>query len=200
MTWWLELRAILWVKDPWKLAHKIWASFSIPEVRMRATPGQGYTALPTPRCLDRNTFLLDDLLHQDIWQQPVLLMIAYVRGLQYWAEKHNPLENPDTCSLAGGVIELREAVREYVTFTRWIVFWDLGWFTKELQTSGPKPPCLADYCHHRAMNLVSVILALQKLSPKLLPQLLPMWTWPDVQPHHLEQKERTIICWLSLPL
>ena len=37
-TWWLELRAILGVKDPQKLTNKIWASFSIPEVRMRAFP------------------------------------------------------------------------------------------------------------------------------------------------------------------
>ena len=50
-TWWLELRAILGVKDPWKLTHKIWASFSITEVRMSAIPGQGNTVLPTPNAL-----------------------------------------------------------------------------------------------------------------------------------------------------
>ena len=96
-TWWLELRAIPWVKDLWKIAHKIWASFSIPEVRMRATLGQGYTVPPAPRCLNRNAFLPDDLSYQNVWQQPILLTMAYARGLQYWAEKHNPLENPD-CS------------------------------------------------------------------------------------------------------
>ena len=123
-TWWLEHRSIPGVKDPWKLAHKIWAS-SIPEVRMRATPGQGYTAPPAPRCLNRNAFLLDDLLYQDVWQQPVLLMITYARGLQYWAENHNLPENPDSCPLAGCVLELGEAIREYITFTNWDVFLDL---------------------------------------------------------------------------
>ena len=116
-TWWVKLEAIPGVKDLQKLACKIQASFSIPEIRMRAIPGQGYTALPAPKCLDRNVFLPDDLSYQDIWQQPVLLMIAYVRGLHYWAEKHNPPESPEFHPLAGGVVELREAVREYVTFT-----------------------------------------------------------------------------------
>ena len=46
-TWWLELQAILGVKDPQKLACKIWASFSIPEVRMKAILGQ-ITLCPPP--------------------------------------------------------------------------------------------------------------------------------------------------------
>ena len=125
-TWWLELRAILGVKDLQKLAHKIQASFSIPEVRIRATLGQGYTTLPAPRCLNRNAFLPDDLSYQDVWQQLVLLTITYARGLQYRAEKHNLPESPDTHPLVGGVIELRESVRECITFTSWDVFWDLG--------------------------------------------------------------------------
>ena len=71
--WWWELRAISGVKDPWKLAHKIWASFSIPEVRRRTFPGQNFTAPPAPKCLNRNAFLPDNLSYQDIWQQPFLL-------------------------------------------------------------------------------------------------------------------------------
>ena len=35
-------------------------------------------------------------------------------------------ESPDFCPLAGGVVELREAVREYVTFTNWDVLQGLG--------------------------------------------------------------------------
>ena len=116
-TWWLELRTILGVKDPEKLAHMIWASFSIPKVRMRAFPEQEYTAPPAPKCLNRNTFLPDELSYQDVWQQPVLLMAAYARGLQYWVEELNLPESPDFCPLVGGVVELREAVQEHVTFT-----------------------------------------------------------------------------------
>ena len=53
-------------------------------------------------------------------------MVAYARGLQYWVEKHNPPESPDFCPLAGGVVQLREAVREHVTFTNWDVLQGLG--------------------------------------------------------------------------
>ena len=108
-AWWSELTAILGVKDPQKLAHKIWASFSIPEVRMRAFLEQEYTAPPSPKCLDRNAFLPDELSYQDVWPH-LVLMVAYARGLQYWVEKLNLLESPDFCPLAGSVVELRETV------------------------------------------------------------------------------------------
>ena len=75
-----------------------------------------------------------------------------------------------------------------------------GQFTQGLQTSGPKPPCLAEYFHHWAMNPVDLIMALPKLPPKLLPHLLLMWTWIDVPPQHLEWKEKTGTCWSSPPL
>ena len=126
LSWWLELRAIPGVKDLRKLICKIHASFSIPEVRMRPFPKQEYTAPPAPKCLDRNSFLLDELSYQDIWQQPALLTITYTRGLQYWVVELIPLESPDFCPLAGGVVELREAVREHVTFTNWDILQGLG--------------------------------------------------------------------------
>ena len=80
-AWWPELKAIPGVKDQWKVAHKIWASFYIPKVRMRTFLGQEYTMPPAPKCLSRNTFLLDELSYQDIQQQPTLLRVAYARGL-----------------------------------------------------------------------------------------------------------------------
>ena len=60
-SWWWELQAIPGVKDPQKLACKIWASFSIPEVRSRTFLGQHFTGLPAPKCLNRNAYLPDDL-------------------------------------------------------------------------------------------------------------------------------------------
>ena len=59
-----------------------------------------------------------------------------------------------------------------------------GWSTQELQTSSPKPPCLAKYCHHQSKNRT-----LQKLPSTLLPLLLLIWTQLDVPSHHLEHRE-----------
>ena len=125
-AWWSELEAILGVEDPWELTCKIRASFYIPEVRMRAFLEQVYTVPPAPKCLNRNAFLPDELSYQDVWQQPILLTIAYARGLQYWAEKLNPPRSLDLHPLAGSVVELRETVQEYVTFDHWDVVQGLG--------------------------------------------------------------------------
>ena len=127
-------------------------------------------------------------------------MITYARGLQYWAEKHNLPESPDSCPLVGGVVELREAVREYITFTNWDILQGLGAVYLGATNQQPQTTLLAEYCHHQSMNPVHLILALWKLPPKPLPWLLLMWTWLDVTLHHLEQKGKTIICWLLLPL
>ena len=45
-----------WVEDPWKLAQKICASFSILAVRSKVFLGQGYTAPPASMCLTWNVF------------------------------------------------------------------------------------------------------------------------------------------------
>ena len=78
-AWWMELQAILGIRDPKKLAQKIRASFYIPKVRMRTLLEPGYTAPPVPRSLDRNTFLPDDLSYQDVHQKPALLTVTYAR-------------------------------------------------------------------------------------------------------------------------
>ena len=54
-------------------------------------------------------------------QKPALLMIAYTRSLQYWAEKQSPPRSWNLHPLAGSVVELREVVKEYITFNHWDV-------------------------------------------------------------------------------
>ena len=93
---------------------------------MRASPKQKYTILPAPKCLSRNTFILDELSYQDVHQQPTLLMVAYTRGLQYWAEKLNLPRSPDLHPLTGSIVELRETIQEHVTFNHWDVVQGLG--------------------------------------------------------------------------
>ena len=53
---------------------------------MRTLQEPEYTVPPAPRSLDINAFLPDELSYQDMQQQPALLMIAYARSLQNWAE------------------------------------------------------------------------------------------------------------------
>ena len=115
-TWWMELQANPGIRDPWKLAWKIMASFYIPEVRMRNLLEPGYTVPPALRSLDRNAFLPNDLCYQDMWQKLALLMIAYARSLQYRVEKQSPLRSWNLHPLVESVIELQEVVKEYVTF------------------------------------------------------------------------------------
>ena len=125
-AWWMEIRAILGIRDLQKLVQKIRASFYIPKVRMRASLESEYITPPAPKSLNRNAFLLNELSCQDVWQQLALLTITYARSLQYWAEKVSPLRSPDLHPLAGSVVELREMVREYVVFNHWDVVQDLG--------------------------------------------------------------------------
>ena len=88
-------------------------------------PGARLHCTPTPKCLNRNAFLPNDLSYQDVQQQPFLLTVAYTRGLQYWAEKLNPPDSSNFCPLVGSVIELREMVKEHTAITNWDLLWDL---------------------------------------------------------------------------
>ena len=124
--WGMELTAIPRVEDRWKLAWKIWSSFSIPAVRTRVFLGQGYTAPPAPKCLTQNVFLPDELSYQDMQQQPFLLTEAYAQGLQYWAEILNLPVDLDFCPLARSVLELKEMVKEHVVFPKKDITQGLG--------------------------------------------------------------------------
>ena len=115
-AWWMDLKAIVGIKGPWKSALKTRASFYIPKVRLRALLEPKYIAPPAPKSLNRNTFLPDKLSYQDVRQQPALLTIVYARSLQYWAQKLSLPRSPDLHPLVGSVAKLWEAVREHVTF------------------------------------------------------------------------------------
>ena len=93
---------------------------------MRTLLEPGYTAPPTPRSLDRNAFLQEDLSYQYVQEKPALLTIAYARSLQYWAEKQSLSRSWNLCPLVESVIELWEAVKEYVTFNHQDIIWGLG--------------------------------------------------------------------------
>ena len=51
-TWWGELKAVPGITDLHRFAQKIWASFHILEIRSWASPNQGYSTPPAPKCLN----------------------------------------------------------------------------------------------------------------------------------------------------
>ena len=51
-TWWGELKAVPGITDLCRFAQKIRASFHVPEIWSWASPNQGYSAPPAPKCLN----------------------------------------------------------------------------------------------------------------------------------------------------
>ena len=137
--WLIELTAILGVEDPKKLAWKIWASFSIPEVRSQVFLGQGYTTSPAPKCLTQSVFLPGELSYQDVQQQPFLLTMAYAKELQYWVERLNLPVDPDFHPLVRSVLELRERVKEHIIFTKQDIIQGLGRINPGATSQWPQP-------------------------------------------------------------
>ena len=66
-TWWEELKAVPGITDLCKFARKIRASFHVLEIQSRASPDQGYSTPPAPKCLNRGAFLPERLEYQDVW-------------------------------------------------------------------------------------------------------------------------------------
>ena len=116
-AWWEELAAVSGIEDRCKFTWKIRASFYVMEVHLRVSLEWVYTTPPAPQILDRGTFHPEKFAYQDVRQWPILLMIAYARFLQHWAEKHNLPKNPDFHPWAECVRELQQTVREFVKIT-----------------------------------------------------------------------------------
>ena len=112
--------------DPKKLAQKIGASFNIPAVQCEALQSQDYTAPPAPKCLMKDMFLPDDPSYQDIWWKPLLLTLANIWVLQFWAEEANPLAPSDPHPLAMSVVELRWCMGRCITFSKQDILKYLG--------------------------------------------------------------------------
>ena len=67
--WWEELAAVPGIEDRHKFARKIRVSFYVPEVHLRVSPEQVYTAPPAPWVLDRGAFHPEKFAYQDMRQQ-----------------------------------------------------------------------------------------------------------------------------------
>ena len=79
-------------------------------------------------------------------------MVAYARGPQYWAEQNNLPARGEPCLLVRSVLELREEVRWYLSFTNKEIFKGVALPEEEEeespQTPGPtdlpKAPCMLE--------------------------------------------------------
>ena len=79
-------------------------------------------------------------------------MVVYARALQYWAEQNNLPARIEPCLLVRSVLELREEVRWYLSFTDEEIFKGVPHPKEEgeesLQTPGPidlpEAPCMPE--------------------------------------------------------
>ena len=122
--WWEELTAIPEVGDVKRLAWKIHTPFDIPVIWCKALRNQAFTAPSAPKCLKRGVFLPNNS-YQDVWLKPHIFTLAYVQALQHWAEEANPPTPGEPCPLVKSMIELRQCVGRYTTFSKH-VFKSLG--------------------------------------------------------------------------
>ena len=180
-------------KRPPEAAQKIRASFYIPEVRMRTLLEPGFTTPPMPRSPDRNAFLPNDLSYQDMWQNPALLMIAYARSLQYWVEKQSLPRSRNLHTLAESVVELQEAVNEYVIFNYRDIIRDLGATHNASPTHEPHTPIFSHMLSSPSEEQVrgATTHASSTVTKGIRPNILL---------HQPEQRGKTLVCCLWQPV
>ena len=175
-----------------KLAREVWASFGLPwwmqELGARETTLQ---APPTPPCLCRQRFmLLAESIYacRDIREIPREKVVAYARALQHWVEENNLPAGGGPQLLAESVLELREEVKWYLSFTNEEVFWGVALPKKEEEESPetlsiadiPKAPCAPEPAPERR-------------APKFLgweKVLHP--SWPVVATREIPQPSKTL--------
>ena len=129
-SWWMELSTVPGEDNTRELTRQVRASFGLPqqlwELDAERATLQAPPALP---CLCQQTFMLppDSIFtSQDIREVPRKKVVAYARALQYWAEQNDLPTGGEPRLLAKGILELREEVKWYLTFTNEEVFWGVA--------------------------------------------------------------------------
>ena len=88
----------------------------------------------TPPCLHRQKFMLlveSIYVCRDIREIPREKVVVYARALQHWAEQNNLPAGGEPQLLAESMLELREEVKWYLSFTNEEVFWGVALPKKE---------------------------------------------------------------------
>ena len=135
----MELSAVSGKEDARKLAMEVRASFGLPwwlqELGSRKATLQ---APPAPPCLHRQKFMPPDnsiFACRNIREIPREKVVACARALQHWVEQNNPPAGGEPHLLAKSVLELREEVKWYLSFTDEEVFWGVALPEKEEDNS-----------------------------------------------------------------
>ena len=119
--WWQELAEVPGVEDHKKLAWEVWASFKLPWQISKWHHVENYHQAPkAPLCFHQKSFPLppdSKFTCQDIRELQWEKTVAYAKALQFWVEKANPPTQGQPRLLAGSVMELREEMKCYVSFT-----------------------------------------------------------------------------------
>ena len=125
-SWWMELSMVPGKDNTRELTRQVRASFGLPwQLQELDAEKATLQAPPDLPCLHQQTFMLlpDSIFaSRDIREVPREKVVAYTRALQYWAEQNDPPTGGESCLLAKGVLELREEVKWYLTFTDEEVF------------------------------------------------------------------------------
>ena len=120
-TWLQELKEVPSQDDFQEFARRVWVSFQVPKVRCHASKvDNNHSTLLAHHSLDRDWLLpLLDMWFgsQDFWLAQPQKTLAYVKALQYWAEKAQPLIPSEPCQLAESVLELWQMMELLTMFT-----------------------------------------------------------------------------------
>ena len=125
-SWWMELSTVPGEDNTRKLARQVRASFKLPQ-QLQELDAERATlqALPALPCLHRQSFMPQAnsiFASWDIREVPREKVVTYARALQYWVEQNDLPTGGKPCLLVESVLELREEVKWYLTFTEEEVF------------------------------------------------------------------------------
>ena len=84
-----------------------------------------HQAPPALLCIHWKDFLPQHdskFAYQDIRESQLEKMVAYAQGLQFWVEKANLPTLGQPCLLVGSILELREAMKCYISFPNDAIF------------------------------------------------------------------------------
>ena len=95
---------------------------------------------PAAKCFSRSRFLPSDPTSQDVHWPPLMLTLAYAQVLQYWVEKVRPPMLGGYCPLAMSIVELRQQVEGYFTFSKQDIFHNLGGTVPEARSKDTEAP------------------------------------------------------------